>query len=90
MTHEIRPHPTLREYTSFVADIDLHAVKGRNARNIYVIDAGSGLLTYVDEDGDEVALTALADGEYIEPSPSWFNKIVAGAGTTVTHIRVGW
>ena len=87
---EIRPHDAIREYTSFVADIDLFAVKGRNARNIFVVTAGTGLITITDEHGDEVELTGLTDGAYVEPSPTWFGSIVSGAGTTVTKIRVGW
>ena len=87
---EIRPHDAIRQYAAFGADIDLFAVKGRNARNIFIVTAGTGLLTITDEHGDEVALTGLEDGTYVEPSPTWFGSIIAGAGTTVTLIRVGW
>ena len=87
MGKEILPHGAIAEYTDFSEDISL--MRGsRMARNIYVVDEGSGSLQLIMGDGTDETLTGLAVGA-IEPGPFYSSKIVA-AGTDVTKIRVGW
>ena len=86
------PHRLLAEYdcSSLTADIEFTADGPGMARNIYVVTAGTGKLSVVCENGDTVNLTNLADGTYVEPSPTYFSKILNSANTDCDLIRVGW
>ena len=71
-----QPHNKLKEYAldALADDVDLVEEGGKMARNIFVVTAGTGIIKVVCGDGSVAALTGLADGAYIEPSPSWFTK----------------
>lgn len=71
-------------------DIDLRTQNpyrpGKCARGLYAPVAGD--ITVEFEDGTNETYT-LAAGDYVEPSPTWFARILA-SGTTIASIRVGW
>jgi hypothetical protein len=83
------PHKGLAEYDDFTGDLDLVAIGGTFARNIFIIDAGGGALKVKFEDGTTAILTGLVSGTYVEPSPTNFSKVF-DADTDVVKIRVGW
>lgn len=85
----VRPHPTVRTYSTFSSDIDLtDVVPGReHARAIYVTNAGSGTLAVEYEDGHQATYTGVGVG-YLEPRPALYTRILAA--TNVGSVRVGF
>lgn len=90
--NDINPHDDLAEYSSFASDVDLmHATLGKPARNIFIVDAGSGTLVVVTGSGSQRTLTGLLSNTYVDPGPTYFRTIKSTAdGTNVAKVRVGW
>ncbi len=76
-----------KEYTSFVADINLETDenRGKHASEIKVIDAGSGTLALEFSDGTTATFTAVTAGEKFFYKVS---KILLA--TDVAKVRASW
>lgn len=91
----IGPGKDVKEFTSFVSDIDLTSATHclitprRPARAITIVTAGGGNMEIkVAAHNTSRPLTGLTAGEHLEPLQ--VRTIVSGAGTDVTKIRVYW
>lgn len=91
----VSPGKDVKEFTSFASDIDLVAATNclitprRPARAITIVTAGGGNLSIKVAAHDTTRnLTGLTDGEHLEPIQ--IRKILTGAGTDVTKVRVYW
>jgi hypothetical protein len=78
-----------KEYASFAEDIDLVAAgpSGKSARQLWVLEAGSGALTLSTKYGDETYSGNLLESKNI---PLTLGIFAIRASTTVTRVLVLW
>lgn len=89
LQRHIFPHQTIREFSGFSTDLDLEALSPDGetpARALWIVDAGGGNLLVEMDDRENVSFTDLTAGEYVQPSPAYFRKILASGTSEAVQV----
>ena len=92
MSHALGPHTDIKEFSSFVGDIDLKSVDGHDYPEgaTAIFNAGAaGEINVGTSKGEARLITAVPAGALVQPSPFYVVAILS-AGTTVESVGVGW